>query len=49
MVTRDDLQKPPARMWLFGMVTMIELRYTRLIADTVPGRELAGVPVRRAG
>ena len=36
MVTRDDLQKPPVRMWLFGMVTMIELRYTRLIAGTVP-------------
>jgi hypothetical protein len=35
-VTRDDLQKPPARMWLFGMVTMIELRYTRLIAELCP-------------
>jgi hypothetical protein len=37
VVTRDDLQKPPARMWLFGMVTLIELRYTRLIADLCPG------------
>jgi hypothetical protein len=37
VVTRDDLQKPPARMWLFGMVTMIELRYTRLIAELCPG------------
>ena len=37
LVTRDDLQKPPGRMWLFGMVTMIELRYTRLIADLCPG------------
>jgi hypothetical protein len=37
VVTRDDLQKPPARMWLFGMVTLIELRYTRLIAEHCPG------------
>jgi hypothetical protein len=36
VVTRDDLQKPPGRMWLFGMVTMIELRYTRLIAEHCP-------------
>ena len=25
VVTRDDVQKPAGRMWLFGMVTMIEL------------------------
>jgi hypothetical protein len=37
VVTRDDLQKPPGRMWLFGMVTMIELRYTRMIAELCPG------------
>jgi hypothetical protein len=37
VVTRDDLQKPPARMWLFGMVTLIELRYTGLIAEHCPG------------
>ncbi|HTN76259.1 MAG TPA: hypothetical protein VL096_13470 [Pirellulaceae bacterium] len=30
-VERSDLQKPPARMWLFGMVTLIESRFTRLI------------------
>jgi hypothetical protein len=36
VVTRDDLQKPPGRMWLFGMVTMIELRYTRMIAELCP-------------
>jgi hypothetical protein len=36
VVTPDDVQKPPARMWLFGMVTMIELRYTRLIAEYCP-------------
>jgi hypothetical protein len=36
VVTRDDLQRPPGRMWLFGMVTMIELRYARLIAELCP-------------
>ena len=37
VVTRDDFEKPAARMWLFGMVTMIELRYARLIAELCPG------------
>jgi hypothetical protein len=37
VVTREDVQKPPGRMWLFGMVTLIELRYTRLIAELCPG------------
>jgi hypothetical protein len=36
IVTRDDVEKPAARMWLFGMVTMIELRYTRLIEEACP-------------
>jgi hypothetical protein len=36
VVTPDDVQKPPARMWLFGMVTMIELRYTHLIEECCP-------------
>ena len=33
IVTRDDIQKPAVRMWLFGIVTMIEMRYTRLIQE----------------
>jgi hypothetical protein len=31
IVTRSDLQKPPVRMWLFGMVTIIEMGFIRLI------------------
>lgn len=31
IVTRTDLQKPPVRMWLFGMVTLIEMRMTQMI------------------
>lgn len=35
-VTRFDLQQPPARMWLFGMITLIEMRFTRMIAEAYP-------------
>ncbi len=31
IVTRDDLEKAPVRMWLFGFVTIIEQRLVRLI------------------
>jgi len=31
IITRADLQKPPVRMWLFGIVTLIEMRCAELI------------------
>ncbi|CAN5595946.1 Swt1 family HEPN domain-containing protein [soil metagenome] len=31
IITRFDLQKAPVRMWLFGIVTLIEMRFTELI------------------
>jgi hypothetical protein len=31
IVSRTDIEKPPARMWLFGMVTLIEMRYSRMV------------------
>jgi len=31
VVTRLDLQDPPVRMWLFGMVTVLEMRFLQLI------------------
>ena len=31
IVSRSDLDKPPMRMWLFGIVTLIEMRFTDLI------------------
>jgi hypothetical protein len=34
IITMSDLQKPPVRMWLFGMVTLMEMRATRLIQLT---------------
>ncbi|MDY0167396.1 MAG: hypothetical protein RBS80_12680 [Thermoguttaceae bacterium] len=33
ILTRTDLQKPPARMWLFGVITIVEIGLTRLIQD----------------
>ncbi len=36
IITRSDLQKPPVRMWLFGMVTLIEMRFARLIEAYCP-------------
>ncbi|MFT5522313.1 MAG: hypothetical protein ACI9HK_000256 [Pirellulaceae bacterium] len=38
IVTRTDMQKPPVRMWLFGMITLIEMRFTQLI-ERVHGDE----------
>jgi len=31
IITLSDLQKAPVRMWLFGIVTLIEMRFTELI------------------
>lgn len=38
IVTRTDLQKPSVRMWLFGMVTLIEMRFSRLIEVFCPNQ-----------
>lgn len=36
IVTLTDLQKPPVRMWLFGIVTLIEMRCAELIEQHLP-------------
>lgn len=36
IVTRSDLQKPPVRMWLFGIITLTEMRLTQLIERFCP-------------
>jgi hypothetical protein len=36
IVTKTDLEKPPVRMWLFGMITIIEMGLTRLIEAAYP-------------
>lgn len=37
LITLADLQKAPVRMWLFGIVTLIELRCSELIEQHCPG------------
>ena len=37
ILTKADVSKPPARMWLFGMVTIIEIYLSRLISIHFPG------------
>ena len=36
LVSRSDLQKPPVRMWLFGMITIIEMALHRMIDERFP-------------
>jgi hypothetical protein len=36
IITRADMQKSPVRMWLFGLVTLIEMRCTELIEQHCP-------------
>lgn len=36
VITRNAVEKPPIRMWLFGLVTISEQRVTRLIAELMP-------------
>lgn len=39
IVSRSDLQKPPMRMWLFGMISLIEMRMVRLIELLCPDEQ----------
>ena len=36
VIVRDDVEKPPMRMWLFGMVTLLELSITSIIDQFYP-------------
>jgi len=37
IITRADLQKAPVRMWLFGLVTLVEDTFSRILKDRFPG------------
>lgn len=37
IVTRGDLQKAPVRMWLFGLISLIEMQMLRIIREFYPG------------
>lgn len=36
IITRGDLQKAPVRMWLFGLISLIEMQLLRLIREAHP-------------
>ena len=36
IITRADLQKAPVRMWLFGLVTLLEETFSRLLREHFP-------------
>jgi hypothetical protein len=36
IITKGDLQKAPLRMWLFGLLSLIEMQLLRLIRTTYP-------------
>jgi hypothetical protein len=38
VVSRIDIEKPPSRMWLFGVISIIETRWTRLIERNCPAK-----------
>ncbi|VAW65714.1 hypothetical protein MNBD_GAMMA11-1771 [hydrothermal vent metagenome] len=42
VITREDINKPQVRMWLFGLVTMIEIGITQLIEKIYPEESWRG-------
>jgi hypothetical protein len=36
VVTRDDMNDPIVRMWLFGIITIIEMEFVRKIRESYP-------------
>jgi hypothetical protein len=43
VVTRADIQKPFGRMWLFGMITMVEMTMTERLRQAWPGNTWTGL------
>lgn len=37
VVTKNDFQKPAVRMWLFGMISIVEIFVSRVIKEKYPG------------
>jgi len=37
VICRDDINKPMVRMWLFGLITIIEMRVMQMIQSGYPG------------
>ena len=47
IITMSDLQKPQTRMWLFGLITLIEMRTSRLIDQLCPRGLVEAVRFRK--
>ena len=43
IVTRGDLQKAPVRLWLFGLVSLLEMQLLRVVRERYPGESWAGL------
>jgi hypothetical protein len=43
IITPDDMEKPAARLWLFGLVTVLEMAFGRLIRMHHPGDGWTGL------
>jgi hypothetical protein len=43
IITRRDMQKPVVRMWLFGIITLTEMRLTQLIRERFPESTWSGL------
>lgn len=37
IITKGDLQKHPVRMWLFGIISLVEMQMLRIIREYCPG------------
>jgi hypothetical protein len=37
IVTRADMQKAPVRMWLFGLISLLEMQMLRIVRQIYPG------------
>jgi hypothetical protein len=37
IITRGDLQKTPVRLWLFGLVSLLEMQLLRVVRERYPG------------
>lgn len=43
IVTRGDLQKTPVRLWLFGLVSLLEMQMLRLVRARFPDNQWTGL------
>ena len=43
IVTRGDLQKAPVRLWLFGLVSLLEMQLLRVVRERFPLEEWAAL------